>query len=69
MKNVEALTGGKSDPYVRVLNAGIVLARSLIVNNNLDPEWDEYDPFLVSSAGCANVVCRRHLQNYLCACS
>lgn len=30
LKNVEALTGGKSDPYVRVMRSGIVLARSQI---------------------------------------
>lgn len=33
LKNVEALTGGKSDPYVRVHSNGIVLARTLVVNN------------------------------------
>lgn len=42
LKNVEALTGGKSDPYVRVLRSGIVTGRTLVINNNLDPEWDEY---------------------------
>ncbi|KAG0147448.1 hypothetical protein CROQUDRAFT_42936 [Cronartium quercuum f. sp. fusiforme G11] len=41
LKNVEALTGGKSDPYVRVMRSGIVLARTQIHNNNLDPEFDE----------------------------
>lgn len=30
LKNVEALTGGKSDPYVRVLRSGIVLCRTAI---------------------------------------
>ena len=33
LKNVEALTGGKSDPYVRVLNGGVVLAKTLVINN------------------------------------
>lgn len=41
LKNVEALTGGKSDPYARVLHAGIVVARTLVIDNNLNPEWDE----------------------------
>lgn len=41
LKNVEALTGGKSDPYVRVSRSGIVVGRTLVINNNLDPEWDE----------------------------
>jgi len=41
LKNVEALTGGKSDPYVRVMRSGIVLARSQIHNNDLDPVFDE----------------------------
>ncbi|PLW09166.1 hypothetical protein PCASD_23053 [Puccinia coronata f. sp. avenae] len=41
LKNVEALTGGKSDPYIRVMRSGIVLARSQIHNNDLDPVFDE----------------------------
>jgi hypothetical protein len=41
LKNVEAMTGGKSDPYVRVLSSGIILARTKIIDNNLDPVWDE----------------------------
>ncbi|WAQ89720.1 hypothetical protein PtA15_11A411 [Puccinia triticina] len=41
LKNVEALTGGKSDPYVRIMRSGIVLARSQIHNNDLDPVFDE----------------------------
>ncbi|GAA5974459.1 hypothetical protein JCM11641_003227 [Rhodosporidiobolus odoratus] len=41
LKNVEALTGGKSDPYVRVLHGGIVVARTVVHNNNLDPDYDE----------------------------
>lgn len=30
LKNVEALTGGKSDPYARVLHGGIVIARTQV---------------------------------------
>ncbi|KAI5478145.1 hypothetical protein MNV49_005409 [Pseudohyphozyma bogoriensis] len=41
LKNVEGLTGGKSDPYVRVISNGIVLARTLVIDNDLNPEWDE----------------------------
>ncbi|KAF8525146.1 tricalbin [Hysterangium stoloniferum] len=40
LKNVEAL-GGKSDPYVRVLLRNIVMARTDVVDNNLNPEWDQ----------------------------
>ncbi|ORX40969.1 C2 domain-containing protein [Kockovaella imperatae] len=41
VKNVEAALGGKSDPYVRVLRNNIVLARTEVINNNLNPEWDQ----------------------------
>ncbi|GAA5961362.1 hypothetical protein JCM21900_006679 [Sporobolomyces salmonicolor] len=41
LKNVEALTGGKSDPYVRVLHGGIIVGRTVVHNNDLDPEYDE----------------------------
>ncbi|SCV70224.1 BQ2448_1618 [Microbotryum intermedium] len=41
LKNVEAMTGGKSDPYMRILHAGIVITRTQVIDNNLDPEWDE----------------------------
>lgn len=41
LKNVEALTGGKSDPYVRVVRKGVIQARTLVHNNNLNPEFDE----------------------------
>jgi len=41
VKNVEAITGGKSDPYARVLSGGIVVARTEIFNNNLNPDFDE----------------------------
>ncbi|KAF8530946.1 tricalbin [Gautieria morchelliformis] len=41
VKNVEAALGGKSDPYVRVLLQNIIMARTEVVNNNLNPEWDQ----------------------------
>lgn len=42
VKNVEGALGGKSDPYVRVLNAGNTMGRTEVVNNNLNPEWDAF---------------------------
>ncbi|KAG1715796.1 hypothetical protein ID866_1372 [Astraeus odoratus] len=41
VKNVEAALGGKSDPYVRVLVNHVVKGRTEVVNNDLNPEWDE----------------------------
>ncbi|WRT70761.1 uncharacterized protein IL334_007760 [Kwoniella shivajii] len=41
VKNVEAALGGKSDPYVRVMGNNRVLARTEVMNNNLNPEWDQ----------------------------
>lgn len=41
VKNVESALGGKSDPYLRVLVANHVLARTEVINNNLNPEWDQ----------------------------
>ena len=41
VKNVEATHGGKSDPYVRVLANNKILARTEVINNNLNPEWDQ----------------------------
>lgn len=41
VKNVEATLGGKSDPYVRVLVNDVVEARTEVVNNNLNPVWDQ----------------------------
>lgn len=41
LKNVEALTGGKSDPYCRVLVAGNISARTMVHDNDLDPDFDE----------------------------
>jgi Ca2+-dependent lipid-binding protein len=41
VKNVEAALGGKSDPYVRVMGANKILARTEVVDNNLNPQWDQ----------------------------
>ncbi|KAH8120625.1 tricalbin [Phellopilus nigrolimitatus] len=41
VKNVEAALGGKSDPYVRVLVNNVTMSRTEVVNNNLNPEWDQ----------------------------
>ncbi|KAG1783596.1 C2 domain-containing protein [Suillus placidus] len=41
VKNVEAALGGKSDPYVRVLVNNVTLGRTEVINNNLNPEWDQ----------------------------
>ncbi|CEH17519.1 Ca2-dependent lipid-binding protein CLB1/vesicle protein vp115/Granuphilin A, contains C2 domain [Ceraceosorus bombacis] len=41
VKNVEAAMGGKSDPYVTLKLRGQQVDGSVIVNNNLNPEWDE----------------------------
>ncbi|KZT44501.1 tricalbin [Sistotremastrum suecicum HHB10207 ss-3] len=41
VKNVEAALGGKSDPYVRVQVNNITTARTEVLNNNLNPEWDQ----------------------------
>ncbi|KAI8971981.1 hypothetical protein BDF20DRAFT_713293 [Mycotypha africana] len=40
LKNVEALTGGKSDPYVRVMSGLQVRGRTEAVLDNLNPVWD-----------------------------
>jgi len=42
VKNVEAGLGGKSDPYVRVLVQNTTKARTEVMNNNLNPVWDQY---------------------------
>lgn len=39
LRNVEAL--GKSDPYVRVVSAGVERGRTVTFKNNLNPDWDE----------------------------
>ncbi|KAI8070792.1 C2 domain-containing protein [Gongronella butleri] len=40
LKNVEALTGGKSDPYARVLSGLMVRAQTDPLLDNLDPVWN-----------------------------
>ncbi len=40
VKNVEAAMGGKSDPYVRIMLNNHILARTEVINNNLNPEFD-----------------------------
>ncbi|KAF7339989.1 hypothetical protein MVEN_01916600 [Mycena venus] len=41
VKNVEATLGGKSDPYMRVQVNDVTKGRTEVVNNNLNPVWDE----------------------------
>ncbi|KAG9314629.1 C2 domain-containing protein [Chiua virens] len=41
VKNVEAALGGKSDPYVRVLVSNVIQGRTEVINNNLNPVWDQ----------------------------
>jgi Ca2+-dependent lipid-binding protein len=41
VRNVEAVTGGKSDPYVRVMVSNCQMARTIHINNDLNPVWDE----------------------------
>ncbi|KAJ8084377.1 Tricalbin-2 [Marasmius tenuissimus] len=41
VKNVEAALGGKSDPYVRVQVNNVTKARTEVINNNLNPVWDQ----------------------------
>ncbi|KAH9949508.1 tricalbin [Amylocystis lapponica] len=41
VKNVEATLGGKSDPYTRVQINNVTLGRTEVVNNNLNPQWDQ----------------------------
>ncbi|KAG1620339.1 hypothetical protein G6F45_011544 [Rhizopus arrhizus] len=41
LRNVENVTSGKSDPYVRVLSGHQVRARTEVIDNNLNPEWGE----------------------------
>jgi Ca2+-dependent lipid-binding protein len=42
LRNVEAVTRGKSDPYVRVVSGSQVRARTQVIDNNLSPEWGEF---------------------------
>ncbi|KAI9599079.1 C2 domain-containing protein [Syncephalis fuscata] len=41
LKNVEGVGGGKSDPYVQVLLANVRRARTSVIDDDLDPIWDE----------------------------
>ncbi|KAF7320046.1 hypothetical protein MKEN_00788800 [Mycena kentingensis (nom. inval.)] len=41
VKNVEATLGGKSDPYMRVLVGDVTKGRTEVINNNLNPVWDQ----------------------------
>lgn len=41
LRNVEMVTNGKSDPYVRVLSGYQVRGRTEVIDNNLNPEWGE----------------------------
>lgn len=41
VKNVEATLGGKSDPYVRVQVNNVTKGRTEVINNNLNPIWDQ----------------------------
>ncbi|KAF6766075.1 transmembrane protein [Ephemerocybe angulata] len=41
VKNVEAALGGKSDPYIRVQARNVTKGRTEVINNNLNPTWDE----------------------------
>ncbi|KAF9270554.1 tricalbin [Marasmius fiardii PR-910] len=41
IKNVEAALGGKSDPYVRVQVNNVTKGRTEVINNNLNPVWDQ----------------------------
>ncbi|KAI7866079.1 C2 domain-containing protein [Spinellus fusiger] len=42
LRNVEAATGSKSDPYIRVMSGTQIRARTEVVDNNLNPEWGEF---------------------------
>ncbi|CAG8486360.1 2534_t:CDS:10, partial [Funneliformis caledonium] len=54
LKSVDSfLTGGKSDPYVRVFHQGgkDVIAQTKVIDNNLDPEWNEVHYLPVKNIG------------------
>ncbi|KAI9309205.1 C2 domain-containing protein [Cunninghamella echinulata] len=40
LKNVEALTGGKSDPYARILSGTQVRGKTDYIDDDLNPEWN-----------------------------
>ncbi|RXW22896.1 hypothetical protein EST38_g2942 [Candolleomyces aberdarensis] len=50
VKNVEAALGGKSDPYVRVQVRNVTKGRTEVINNNLNPVWDQIIYIPVHSA-------------------
>ncbi|KAI8070191.1 C2 domain-containing protein [Thamnidium elegans] len=41
LKNVESLTGGKSDPYVRIMSGAQVRGQTERVDDDLDPVWNQ----------------------------
>lgn len=41
LRNVEMVTGGKSDPYIRILSGIQIRGRTEVIDNNLNPEWGE----------------------------
>ncbi|KAI7902614.1 C2 domain-containing protein [Cokeromyces recurvatus] len=41
LRNVEMVTNGKSDPYIRVLSGYQIRAQTEVIDNNLNPEWGE----------------------------
>lgn len=41
LKNVEAMTGGKSDPYVRVKSGMQIRGQTEFIDDNLNPDWNE----------------------------
>ncbi len=41
VKNVESGLGGKSDPYVQLKSRGQITDRTTVVNNDLNPIWNE----------------------------
>ncbi|KAJ2720615.1 Tricalbin-2 [Coemansia sp. Benny D115] len=41
LKNVEAATGSKSDPYMRVMVQNQIIAKTRYIANTLDPVWHE----------------------------
>ncbi|OLL23513.1 hypothetical protein NEOLI_001252 [Neolecta irregularis DAH-3] len=41
VRNVEAKTGGKSDPYVRIMVLNDVRAKTVVIQSELNPHWDE----------------------------
>jgi len=42
LKNVEVATGGKSDPYVRIMSGEQIRAKTEVIDSNLNPVWNEF---------------------------